>query len=203
MSKRVLRIAVPVVLGACVLTACGSHGSRSGTTPAPHVLTAEDFTTVCDGKPISAAKPFDAAARTGHKTLFLETNPRNGQLYNASSTLPDDWTVSFNPGDNALGGVDVVICAKRTQVKLAKECSGYTIDNKASDLVVKMHTATYHVTTVEALTGKQLAASDLEATDGSCPTSLVAVGRNTTSMDDYATLKKDQVIAFAKPFVRP
>jgi len=89
----------------------------------------------------------------------------------------------FNPADmhwSARRG----ICANAPQATVAQDCDGYTVDNKPSDLVVKMHTADLHVTVWRQTTAKQLAAADLEATDASCRRP--AHRRSgTKSMDDF------------------
>ncbi len=198
---------------AVVLAGCSSSGSSSGSgsgtsgtgstaSAHPKQLFADDFQPVCSGATVSAATPYAKTAATGHKALYIETY-KNGDLVDSSSELPADWTVQFTASGNAWAAIDVVLCGKRTAQKFAQSCDGYTVDNKPDALVVKMYTATYMLTAYEATTGKQLGNTVVAASDGSCPTSEFGVAAGTKTMTDYATPSSDQIVAFAKTYLRP
>jgi hypothetical protein len=207
-------VALLITLAACgpgASTAGGAGGGAGGgggsggvsTTPTRATpLFADDFSPVCEGATVKAATPYDKSGTTGHKAVYLETY-KDGNLVDSSTELPDDWTVQFTATGNAYAAIDVVICAKRTAQTFATNCDGYTVDDKPDALVVKMYTATYTVSAFEATTGKQLGTAQLAATDGTCPLSEFNVAKGTTTMNDYATPSKDQIVAFAKPFVQP
>jgi hypothetical protein len=198
---------LPLTVIVVAVTACGSSGSGSGSgagsapTPPPKKLFTEDFKAVCEGAPVSAAKPYDKVA-PGHKAVYLATYKDSG-LVDSSTDLPDDWTVKFDENTDAYAAVDVVVCAKRISEKLVKSCDGYEVDDKPNPLVVKMHTAKYTVTAHEAHTGKELGRTTVAANDGACPTSVFGVEEGTTTMNDYASPPDEKIVAFAKKFVQP
>jgi hypothetical protein len=204
---RPILTALPLALLVVAATACGASGdsgsgSGGGAAPPPpdKKLFAEDFKPVCEGAPVSAAKPYDKAA-TGHKVVYMKTYKDSG-LLDSSTELPADWTVKFDANGNAFAEVDLVVCAKRTAEKLAKRCDGYKVDDKPNALVVKMHTAKYTVTAHEATTGKELGRTTVAANDGSCPQSVFGIEQGTTEMNEYDSPPSENIVAFAKKFIQ-
>lgn len=209
-SRRVRQVLATATLTviAVAATACGAtggsgSGSGAGAAPPPpdKKLFAEDFKPVCEGAPVSAAKPYDKAA-TGHKAVYMKTYKDSG-LLDSSTELPADWTVKFDANGNVFSEVDLVVCAKRTSEKLAKRCDGYKVDDKPNALVVKMHTAKYTVTVHEATTGKELGRTTVAANDGACPQSVFGIEQGTTEMNEYDSPPDEQIVAFAKTFIQP
>jgi hypothetical protein len=194
---------VAVAVTACGATGDTGAGAAPGAAPPPpdKKLFAEDFKPVCEGAPVSAAKPYDKAA-TGHKAIYMKTYKDSG-LLDSSTELPADWTMKFDANANALAEIDLVVCAKRTSQKLAKRCDGYKVDDKPNALVVKMHTARYTVTAHEATTGKELGRTTLAANDGTCPQSVFGIEEGTTEMNEYDSPPSERVVAFAKKFIQP
>ncbi|GIJ49583.1 hypothetical protein Val02_64690 [Virgisporangium aliadipatigenens] len=190
------------------LTACGERGSESGgalgASPSavrPKQLFADNFEPVCDGKPFPFAKAYDAAA-TGHKAVLFRTY-RDGAWVDGSSGLPADWTVKFEAGGDAYAAVDVTVCLKRTAATFVKECRGYEVNGKPDALVVKMHSATWVMSVHEAQTGKELASKEVAATDTTCTRYVVGAPKDATTLDEFAKVPDEDVVAFAKPFVQP
>jgi hypothetical protein len=209
--RRVLRSVLTLTVIAVAVAACGSSGSDSGAgpvfgpgdepSPVAKKLFPEDFKVVCEGVPLSAAKPYDKAA-TGHKAVYLKSYKDSG-LVDSSTNLPKDWIVSFDANADAYAAIDVVVCAQRTSVKLAENCDGYQVDDKPSPLVVKMHTARYTVTAHDPNTGKVLGKTTVAANDGACPLSVFGVEDGATTMNDYALPPDEKIAAFAKKFILP
>jgi hypothetical protein len=212
MLRRSLTGAMALATVAITLAACGQLGSGSSDDPGsgepvaappvrPKQLFADDFKSVCEGKPSPFAKPYDVATAQ-HKVVLFETY-RDGKLADGSSGLPAEWTVQYDANGDAFAAVDVTICVKRTAATFAKECRGYEVDGKPDALVVKMHSAAYAVSVHEALTGKELGSKEIAATDTTCPRYVVGAPKGATTMDEFADVPDEDIVAFAKPFVQP
>lgn len=195
------------------LSGCGdsddggsSDGDTSGETPtdtstevADTPLFPDDFEPVCDGATVSSATAYDQAAAS-HKALYFATYEES--LLDKSSDLPADWTVAFSADGNALQAVDLVACSVRTAEKLVQTCTGYQNDGEDTGNEVRWHTATYDVSVREATTGTVLKQETIEATDEDCP-SFVMFDEGEKSVDQYAEVPDNKIVALLKPFVQP
>lgn len=199
-------IAFPAAVLACAaLAACGGNedtaagsGAEDGAgTVQASQLFPDSFKGVCSGASVSTATAYDPAATT-HKALYFRTY--EDDFTDQSSSLPGDWTVQFSPEGDALRAIDLVVCAKRTAAREVKVCDGYEDDDKPTQNKVRWHTATYEVTVREALTGKQLAQTTLEATDSDCPMFWSFDGDSETDQG-FASLSDSAVADFLRPHI--
>lgn len=177
----------------------GTPTAGDPTTPADTPLFPDDFEGVCDGATVSSATAYDQAAAS-HKVLYFATYEES--LLDQSSNLPKDWTVTFSDTGNALQAVDLVACSVRTAEKLVQTCTGYESDGEDTGNEVKWHSATYDVSVREATTGTVLKQETIEAMDEDCP-SFVMFDEGETSVDQYADVPDNKIVAFLKPFVQP
>lgn len=169
-------------------------------TTTPPKLFSSDFEGVCQGATVSRATPYSKEPSAKHKVLYLATY--QDSLLEQSSTLPADWTVTFDANSDAYAKIDLVACAVRTAEVFVKECDGYEKDDQPTNNKVRRHTATYKLTVHEATTGKELGSTTLEGTDDTCPMFMSFEGTDDTQ-DSFAPPKDDEVVAFMKPFVQP
>lgn len=177
----------------------GSDPTDTSTEATDTPLFPDDFEPVCEGATVSAATAYDKAAAT-HKALYFATYEES--LLDQSSRLPADWTVTFAATGNALQAVDLVACAVRTGDKLERTCTGYQEDGVDTGNEVRWHTATYAVSVREATTGTELTTKTIEATDKDCP-SFATFDEGEDSVDRYAEIPDNQIVALLKPFVQP
>jgi hypothetical protein len=203
-----------LVLGAALLGACSSSSDSTSTgggggaavganvaTSASAKLFDTDFKGVCQGATVTRATPYDKAKPTGHKVLYFA--PYKDDLVEGLSDMPADWKLTFDANGDAYAAVDLVACATRTGDTFVKDCKDYTDkDNKPTQNVAKVHTATYKVTVHEATTGKELASKDLAGTDSDCPMFL-SFDSDTDTVDYYAPPASADVLALIKPFAQP
>lgn len=177
----------------------GGGGGNGDNKAADSPLFPDDFKSVCQGATVSSATAYDPAAAS-HRALYFATH--EDSLIDQSSQLPADWTVKFEPEGNALKAVDLVACVERTAEKLVETCTGYQDDGKDTGKEVRWHTATYDVSVRSATTGEALKESVIEATDKECP-SFVMFDEGEDTVDDYADVPEEKVVALLKPFVQP
>ena len=191
--------------GVLLLTACGSDGSDgsggssgSGGGDAAAQLFPDDFKGVCSGATQSGATDYETA--TAHKALYFETYEED--LVDQSTQLPTDWTVTFDPGTDALAAVDVVACAVRTSEELAQTCDGYEDDESGTSGSVNWYTGTYELTVYAAHGGEELGSTTLDASDDQCPL-IATFDEGETEVDMYASPSDEDVTGFLKQFVQP
>lgn len=200
----VLSVAVLCLsLGGCGGSDDGGSGGDGGDggddKAADSPLFPDDFKSVCQGATVSSATAYDPAA-TSHKALYFASH--EDSLIDQSSQLPADWTVTFEPEGNALKAVDLVACVERTAEKLVETCTGYQDDGEDTGKEVRWHTATYDVSVHAATTGEVLKETVIEARDKECP-SFVMFDEDEDTVDDYAAVPEEKVVALLKPFVQP
>lgn len=195
------------LLAITALASCGGDGGRSGGNDsrdgsgAPAVPASQLFSTnfkgVCSGASVSAAAAYDPAA-AGHKALYFATY--EDDFIDRSTSLPDDWTIQWSPKGDALKGIDLVVCARRTAARQVKICDGYKHDGRTTQNKVRWHSATYELSVMEARTGKKLAEKTAEATDVDCPM-LVSFDGDSDTVDKYASLSDSAVADFLRPHI--
>jgi hypothetical protein len=200
-------IAFPAALLAfAALASCGGGGdtaadgeatTETDTPVVPGMLFADNFKGVCSGASVSAATAYDPAAKA-HKALYFTTY--EDDYTDRSSSLPGDWTIQWSADSNALAGIDVVVCSKRTAAQEVKVCDGYENDGKPTQNKVRWHTATYELTVREATTGKVLATTTAEATDTDCPM-FASFESDSDTVDDYDELSDATVTDFLRPHI--
>ena len=201
-------LSVPAAILACaVLASCGGdRGANAGSdarngTAAPvaqgSVLFPDNFKGVCSGASVSTATAYDPAARA-HKALYFATY--RDDFTDKSSSLPGDWTIQWSPNGDALRGIDLVVCARRTAARQVKVCDGYQNNGNPTQNTVRWHTATYELSVREARTGRQLAQTTVEATSSDCPM-FQTFHNDTESLDGYASLSDSAVADFLRPHV--
>jgi hypothetical protein len=207
---RIAGLVVAVVLGFAVVgcdtptktVVSGQSGQVSPTeTTQPAKLTNDTFNDTCQGASVSRAKAYDKSAAT-HKVLYFESFADT--VVQFPKDLPDDWQVPLDAPAETLGGVDLVVCALRTADTFHKTCNGYT-DNSSGAVtgdVVNLHDASYKVTVHDPQTGNVLASTDVNATNDSCPTS-VKFENGEKSIEFYAPVPRDQLVAIVKPYAQP
>ena len=192
-----------MLVAVLALSAAGCGGSSSTSSGGGNASAAKlfptDFEGVCQGATASKAKAYDKSAKT-HKAIFFQTY--KDKLLDQSTQLPADWTVQFDANSDAYATIDVVACAVRTASTFVKDCDGYEKDDKPTNNKVKMNDATYTVTVREATTGKELAKTEMQGSSTVCPMLQSFEGDNET-VDVYASVKKEELVAFVKPFVQP
>lgn len=194
-------------IACAVLGSCGDDGSASAGSEtesgagAPAALASQlfpdNFKGVCSGASVSAATAYDPNVKT-HKAVYFSTY--KDDLTDRSSSLPGDWTVQFSPTSDAFRAIDLVACAKRIADREVKICDGYKDHDKPTQNKVRWHTATYELSVREATTGKQLAATTLEATNSACPMFMNFDSASET-VDAYASLSDTAVTDFLKPHI--
>jgi hypothetical protein len=162
-------------------------------------LFADDFRGVCQGATVSRATAYDAAA-PAHKVVLFSSY--DGDLIEDTSTLPGDWMVQFDADGDAYAKVDTVACVEVKDDEPVKECTGYQNDGQDTANTVDLRTATYTVSVHEATTGKELATTEMEGTDDSCPT-VVSFDNDTQTKVYDSPPSNDDLVAFIKPFVQP
>ena len=203
------RACTGLALAACaLLLACSCSTSSGGTkasggaaaTDAPAKLFDTDFKGVCSGATVSRARAYDKAQAAGHKVVYFATV--TDDVVDSSTSLPTDWAVQFDANADTFAATDLVACAVRTGDTYVKDCSGYTVDDKPTQNIAKLHAATYTLTVHEATTGNTLGTTDLAASDDTCPMFISFQGDNDT-VDYYDPPSTDQVVAFIKPFAQP
>lgn len=203
-------MAFPVALALAALAACGGGGSDAGNgardanalqaaqadSAAPgSLLLPDNFKGVCSGAPVSAAAAYDPAGRA-HKALYFATY-KDG-LIDRSSSLPNDWTVTFSASSDALRAVDLVVCARRTAARQLKVCDGYQSNGRPTRNQVRWHSATYELSVREARTGRELAKTTVEATDSTCPM-FQTFESDSETVDGYASPSDTAVADFLRP----
>lgn len=195
------------VLALAGLAACGGDGGNgaggdaNGATAAPAVqasqLFSDNFKGVCSGASVSTAAAYDPAG-AAHKALYFATY--EDDFTDRSSSLPGDWTIQWSPSGDALRGIDLVVCARRTAAQEMKVCDGYRNDGNPTQNKVRWHSATYDLSVREARTGRQLAQTTVEATDGDCPM-FMSFDNDTETVDAYASPSGSAVNDFLRPHI--
>jgi hypothetical protein len=205
-------IAVPAAgLALAALAACGGDkGGNAGSganganaaqadgAAASSVLFADNFKGVCSGATVSTATAYDPAART-HKALYLATY--TDDFLDQSHRLPADWTIPWSPNGDALRGIDLVVCARRTAAREVKVCDGFQSNGRTTQNRVRWHTGTYELSVREAKTGRQLGQSTtVEATSEECP-SFMTFQSDSETVDGYASPSDSAVADFLRPYM--
>ena len=206
---RTFRAAVPFAAAALAfaLGSCGGEkgdaageDSKGGTgAPAAQAspLFPDGFKGVCSGASVSTATAYDPAA-AAHKALYFAT--WKDDFTDRSSSLPGDWTINWSPEGDALRGIDLVVCARRTAAREVKVCDGYKNDGRETQNKVRWHAATYALSVMEARTGKKLAETTAEATSDVCPM-LMSFDGDSDIVDGYASLSDSVVADFVRPHI--
>lgn len=159
-------------------------------------LFADNFKGVCSGASMSAATAYDPAAAS-HKALYFSTY--RDDFMDRSSSLPRDWTIQWSPDSDALRGIDLVVCARRTAARQVRVCTEYQNHGQPTENQVRWHTATYELSVREAKTGRQLGQSaTIEATSNECPM-LQMFQSDTETVDGYASPSDAQIADFLRP----
>lgn len=197
---------IAAVALAVALASCGGdkgaagNEAKSGTgapTAQASPLFADNFKGVCSGASVSAATAYDKGA-AAHKALYFQT--WKDDFTDRSTSLPPDWTINWSPTGDALRGIDLVVCARRTAAREVKICDGYKKDGKPTQNKVRWHAATYALSVMEAKTGKKLAESTAEATSDVCPM-LMSFDGEAETVDGYASLSDTAVADFVRPHI--
>lgn len=196
------RTTIASCLALALLASCGKgagdgKGANNMLPDVQSQLFPDDFKGVCSGASVAKAAAYEPAAKS-HKALYFE--PYKDDLMDQSSSLPDDWTVSFSEKGDALRAIDLVVCAKRTAAPEVKICDGYKNDGKPTQNKVRWHTATYQLTVHEARTGKTLAETTVEATNSECPM-FMSFDNDSEIVDGYAALSDSAVADFLRPHI--
>lgn len=152
---------------------------------------------MCSGASVSTATAYRPGA-TAHKALYFATY--KDDFSDRSHSLPADWTVRFSPNGDALRAIDLVVCARRTAARQVKVCDEYQNNGRATQNVVRWHTATYELSVREARTGRKLAETTVEATDSDCPM-FMSFQSDSETVDAYASLSDSAVADFLRPHV--
>ena len=204
-------IAYPAaVLALAGLAACGGdRGNSAGgeanaartaqaDVAAGSVLFPDNFKGVCSGASVSSAAAYDPAATT-HKALYFATY--RDDFLDQSSRLPGDWTIQWSPSGDALRGIDLVVCARRTAAREVKVCDGYQNHGRPTQNRVRWHSATYELSVREARTGRQLGqTTTVEANSSDCPM-FQNFHSDTETVDAYASLSDTAVADFLRPHI--
>ena len=195
------------LLALAALASCGGDGGNNAGSDAnggTGVATAQasqlfpdNFKGVCSGAPVSTATAYVPAA-AAHKALYFATF--QDDLIDRSSSLPTDWTVLFSANGDALRAVDLVVCARRTAAREVKVCDGYRNHGSPTQNRVRWHSATYQLSVREAMTGRQLATTTVEATDSACPM-FMNFDNDTDTIDGYASPSDSAVADFLRPHI--
>lgn len=196
-------------LALAALAACGgdkgggagnaANGAAGGTEAAAgSQLFPDNFKGVCSGASVSAASAYDPNAAS-HKALYFATY--RDDFLDQSSSLPADWTIQWSPNGDALRGIDLVVCARRTAAREVKVCDGYQNHGAPTQNRVRWHTATYELSVREAKTGRQLGeTATVEATNDQCP-SFMTFQSDSETVDGYASLPDSAVADFLRPHI--
>lgn len=123
-----------------------------------------DFGDVCRGVKLPGATPYDPARPGIHP---IETTAGEAPEYGVGGVgLPTQW----DPVIGEEHTVELVVCMDRTSTTLRDTCTGY-LDDAGVDTgnAVELYDATYTVRLVAAVTGEEIARTDLAATQEICP----------------------------------
>lgn len=182
--------------GAAANGAAGANAAQAEGVAVGSQLFPDNFSGVCSGATVSAATAYDPAAAS-HKALYFATYRDN--LLDQSSQLPRDWTIQWSPQGDALRGIDLVVCARRTAAREVRMCDGYQSNGRATQNRVRWHTATYELSVHEAKTGRALGTTaTIEATSQDCP-SFVSFRGDAETIDMYAQPSDTAVADFMRP----
>lgn len=209
MSFRALILLPTAALVVAALAACGDkgagagNGASSGNAATPEVavgsvLFPDNFKGVCSGASVSRAAAYDPAAPT-HKALYFTTY--RDDFTDRSSSLPQDWTIQWSPNGDALQGIDLVVCARRTAARQVRVCEGYQNHGNPTRNRVNWHSATYELSVREARTGRQLGqTATVEANSQDCPM-FQTFHSDDEVVDAYASLPDSAVADFLRPHI--
>lgn len=202
-------IAFPAAaLALAALAACGgdkganaggeAKGGNAAEVAVGSVLFPDNFKGVCSGASVSAATAYDPAATT-HKALYFATY--RDDFLDQSSSLPGDWTIQWSPNGDALRGIDLVVCARRTAARQVRVCEGYQNHGRPTQNRVNWHSATYQLSVREARTGRQLGqTATVEAAASDCPM-FQTFHSDMETVDAYASLSDTAVADFLRPHI--
>jgi hypothetical protein len=189
-----------LAVGCVVPTDTNAGQDQPAQTAAPPPLSSDSFRSSCQGASLSRAKAYDKAA-PAHKVVYFETY--KDHLLEFPKELPEDWQVPIEATPEQYANVDLVVCSVRTADTFVKKCDGYKDDaGKATDDIVNVHDATYKLAVHEATSGKELAATTVDAHQDGCPTK-VTFDAGAHTLEYYAAPAPEKVVAIAKPFAQP
>ncbi len=136
--------------------------AASTTVAEVNILT--DFGDVCRGVKLPGATPYDPSRPGIHP---IETTAGESPEYGVGGVgLPTQW----DPVIREEHTVELVVCMDRTSTTLLDTCTGYLDDAGVdSGNAVELYDATYTVRLVAAVTGEEIARTDLAATQDTCP----------------------------------
>ncbi|MCX6519779.1 MAG: hypothetical protein NTZ21_03855 [Actinobacteria bacterium] len=153
-----------------------------------------DFGDVCRGVKLPGATPYDPARPGIHP---IETTAGESPEYGVGGVgLPTQW----DPVIGEEHTVELVVCMDRTSTTLRDTCTGY-LDDAGADTgnAVELYDATYTVRLVAAVTGEEIARTDLAATEDTCPSFFYFDAEG--SVDQSFAEPTDAMTAWLAPFV--
>ena len=166
--------------------------AASTTVAEVNILT--DFGDVCRGVKLPGATAYDPARPGIHP---IETTAGESPEYGVGGVgLPTQW----DPVIGEEHTVELVVCMDRTSTTLRDTCTGY-LDDAGVDTgnAVELYDATYTVRLVAAVTGEEIARTDLAATEDICPSFFYFDAEG--SVDQSYAEPIDAMTAWLAPFV--
>ena len=173
-------------------TATEAPVAASTTVAEVNILT--DFGDVCRGVKLPGATAYDPARPGIHP---IETTAGEAPEYGVGGVgLPTQW----DPVIGEEHTVELVVCMDRTSTTLRETCTGY-LDDAGVDTgnAVELYDATYTVRLVAAVTGEEIARTDLAATEDTCPSFFYFDAEG--SVDQSYAEPTDAMTAWLAPFV--
>ena len=144
-------------------TADGDDGSTSEETTsdgAGDILFESDFSVVCNGAGVNAAKGYTEGEAVTHMVGLAGEAPD----YDVRSTmLNEQWRAPFDE----LNDTQVVVCADRTASVEGELCTGYEDDDISWE--VQTFGASYDISVRDAATGDELESTSVDVGPDSCP----------------------------------
>lgn len=172
--------------------ATDAPAAASTTVAEVNILT--DFGDVCRGVKLPGATAYDPARAGIHP---IETTAGEAPEYGVGGVgLPTQW----DPVIGEEHTVELVVCMDRTSTTLRETCTGY-LDDAGVDTgnAVELYDATYTVRLVAAVTGEEVARTDLAATEDTCPSFFYFDAEG--SVDQSYAEPTDAMTAWLAPFV--
>lgn len=166
--------------------------AASTTVAEVNILT--DFADVCRGVKLPGATPYDPTRPGIHP---IETTAGEAPEYGVGGVgLPSQW----DPVIGEEHTVELVVCMDRTSATLRETCTGY-LDDAGVDTgnAVELYDATYTVRLVAAVTGDEVARTDLAATEDTCPSFFYFDAEG--SVDQSYAEPIDAMTAWLAPYV--
>lgn len=200
LRRRLVRFAAGALIG---LTLIGCGSGQPEATPTPLPLSVFGYEAVCRQGTIAEAAAYAPSAGSVSPLVLFDRTGTDQNSYNFSGNilfkLPEPWMVNYD-GDPTK--VQLVGCITRTAATPVDKCEFQDDEDSSKIYTLNTFDATYEVKLFEAQTGKEVAATSIDAAYGECPT-MSMFSDDDTEEDGFASLNGADLQAFLKEHVEP